>query len=85
MQNVAYPSSVDQCDWDPSRGWLACAGGGITLYSFDGTSAPKLLDTHAMAPGPHTAAIDPKTGTIWTVWSDRTTGAAFLQGFTYKP
>jgi DNA-binding beta-propeller fold protein YncE len=85
LYRVAYPGRVDQCSWEPSRRWLACAGGGITLYSYDGTSAPKLLATLTIAPGVHTTAIDPKTGTIWAVWSDRATGAASIQGFTYKP
>jgi DNA-binding beta-propeller fold protein YncE len=85
LYRVPYPGRVDQCSWDASRRWLACAGGGITLYSYDGKSAPKLLDTHKIAAGVHTAAIDPKTGTIWAVWSDRVTGAASIQGFTYKP
>lgn len=85
LQRVAYPGRVDQCSWEPSRRWLACAGGGITLYSYDGTAAPKLLATRAIAPGVHTTAIDPQTGTIWAVWSDRATGAASIQGFTYKP
>lgn len=85
LHKVTYPGRVDQCSWEPSRGWLACAGGGITLYSFDGTSDPKLLATLKVAPGLHTNAIDASTGTIWAVWSDRATGAATLQGFTYKP
>ncbi len=82
---TTLPGWVDQCDFDATRGWLACAGGGITLFSFDGTSAPKLLDRIKIAPGVHNTAIDPKTGTIWVDWSDRTTGAAYLQGYTYKP
>ncbi|MGA8574750.1 MAG: YncE family protein [Candidatus Cybelea sp.] len=85
LHRVAYPSKVDQCSWEPSRGWLACAGSGITLYSYDGTADPKLLATLPVAPGLHTTAIDPKTGTIWAVWSDHATGAASIQGFTYKP
>lgn len=85
LHRVAYPGRVDQCSWDPSRRWLACAGAEITLYSYDGKSEPKLLGTRAVAPGLHTAAIDPQTGMIWAVWSDRTTGAASIQGFTYKP
>jgi DNA-binding beta-propeller fold protein YncE len=85
ISQVAYPERVDQCDWDASRGWLACAGGGITLYSFDGSGPPKLLADEKIAPGIHNTAIDPKTGTIWVVWGDRTTGGAFIQGFTYKP
>ena len=55
----SYPWRVDQCSWDPSRGWLACAGGGITLYSYDGSSDPKLLATLSDRPGVHTTAIDP--------------------------
>ncbi len=85
LHKVSYPGRVDQCSWDGSRGWLACAGGGITLYSYDGSSDPKLLGTLSVAPGLHTTAIDPSTGTIWAVWSDRTTAAASIQGFTYKP
>jgi len=85
LHQVPYDGRVDQCSWDPSRGWLACAGGGITLYSFDGSADPKLLGTLPIAPGAHTTAIDPRTGTIWLVWNDRTTGSATIQGFTYKP
>lgn len=85
LHKVAYPGRVDQCSWEPSRRWLACAGGGITLYSYDGSSDPKLLGTLAIAQGVHTTATDPSTGTIWTVWSDRATGSASIQGFTYKP
>lgn len=79
------PGRVDQCNWDQSRGWLACAGGGIKLFSFDGKSAPKLLDAHDINPGVHTTAIDPETGTIWVVWGSRTSNEAFIQGFAYKP
>jgi DNA-binding beta-propeller fold protein YncE len=84
LHRVTYPSRVDQCSWEPSRAWLACAGGGITLYSYDGSSDPKLLATLPIAQGVHTTAIDPNTGTIWVVWGDRKTGTAFIQGFTYK-
>jgi len=82
---VPFAGQVDQCSWDAMRRWLACAGGGLTLYAYDGTSDPRLLATLKIAPGLHTTAIDPKTGTVWAVWNDRTTGAAWLQGFTYKP
>ena len=86
LHRVGYPTRVDQCSWDGSRGWLACAGGGaVTLYSYSGTADPTQLGTVTIAPGVHTTAIDPKTGTIWAVWSDRTTGAAFIQGFGYQP
>jgi DNA-binding beta-propeller fold protein YncE len=85
LHKVAYPGRVDQCSWDPTRGWLACAGGGITLYSYDGSSDPKLLGTFPIAAGVHTTAIDQKTGTIWVVWNDKDTGSASLQGFTYRP
>jgi DNA-binding beta-propeller fold protein YncE len=85
LYKVDYPGRVDQCSWEPSRGWLACAGGGITLFSFGGTSAPKLLGTLPIAAGVHNTAIDPKTGTIWVTWNDKTTGNAFLQGYSYRP
>lgn len=82
---VPFAGQVDQCSWDATRRRLACAGGGLTLYSYDGASDPKLLARVDVAPGLHSTAIDPRTGTIWAVWSDRTSGAAWLQGFTYKP
>lgn len=85
LYKVAVPTHVDQCDWNESRGWLACAGGGITLFSFDGKSAPTLLDHHPVNPGVHNVAIDDRTGTIWVDWGSRTSEDAFLQGFTYKP
>ncbi len=84
LHQVNLPEHVDQCSWEPTHQWLACAGGGITLYSYDGTSDPKLLDDSKIAPGAHTTAIDPKTGTIWVVWGDRNSDAAFIQGFTYR-
>ena len=85
LHRVSYPGRVDQCSWDAARRWLACGGGGITLYSYDGKSDPKLLGTRTVAPGLNTTAIDPQTGTIWAVWRDRATGAAWIEGFTYKP
>ena len=85
LYQVPYPGRVDQCDWDGTRGWLACAGGGITLFSYDGVSDPKLLGTLPIARGVHTTAIDPRTGTIWVVWDDAATKTASIQGFTYKP
>lgn len=85
LHKVAYPGRVDQCSFDESRGWLACAGGGVTLYRFDGKSAPVLAGQLAVSPGMHTTAIDTKTGTIWGVYADRTAGTAFVQPFTYAP
>jgi DNA-binding beta-propeller fold protein YncE len=86
LHTVNYPGRVDQCSFDSSRGWLACAGGGITLYSFDGTSSPKLLADHAVAPSMHNVAIDAKTGTIWGVWGNRNDPRdAYIQGFRYRP
>jgi DNA-binding beta-propeller fold protein YncE len=85
LHQVAIPTHVDQCNWDETHDWIACAGGGITLLSFDGKSDPKVLDTQAVNAGAHTTAIDPKTGTIWLVWGDRSGPGATIQGFTYKP
>jgi len=84
LHQVNLPEHVDQCDWEPTHQWLACAGGGIALYSFDGRSDPKLLDNERIASGIHTTAIDPRTGTIWVVWSDDG-GGGYIQGFTYRP
>jgi len=85
LQKADFPGHVDQCSWEPTRRWLACAGGGIRLFSFDGTSAPKLLGSLDVATGVHTIGIDAKTGNIWVVWGDQTLGSASVQAFTYKP
>lgn len=84
LHQVNLPEHVDQCAWEPTHQWIACAGGGITLYSYDGTSDPKLLDDSKIAAGVHTIGIDPRSGTIWVVWGDSSTGSAFIQGFTYR-
>lgn len=77
---------VDQCDLDHQTHLMACAGDGkIVLISNDGTNPPKVVGQIEVAPGIHTVAIDPKTGTIWGVWGDRATGKAFIQAFTYTP
>lgn len=82
VHQVTLPEHVDQCSWEPTHQWLACAGGGITLFSYDGTSDPKLLDDAKLGQGVHTTAIDPRSGTIWVVWGN--SGSAYIQGFTYK-
>lgn len=86
LHKVAMPGGVDQCSFEPTRAWLACAGGGgLKLFSWDGSTDPKLLDNHTVPAGVHTTAIDAKTGTIWVVWGSRSSSDAFIQGFTYKP
>lgn len=85
LHQVKYPEHVDQCSWEPTHQWLACAGGGIVLFSYDGSSDPKLLDDQKIAPGVHNTTIDPRTGTIWVAWGNKTSGAAYIQGFTYNP
>ena len=85
LHQVAYPGHVDQCSWEPTHQWLACAGGGITLYSWDGSGDPKLLDDQKIAAGIHNTTIDPRTGTIWVAWGSRDSNDAFIQGFTYQP
>jgi len=78
-----YPGRVDQCDLDASHGVMACFGGGITLFSFDGTKLPVQTAQLTIARGVHTGAIDPKTQRIWTVWSDEK--GAHVQAFEVKP
>jgi hypothetical protein len=83
LYQLPYPYRVDQCDYDASRGWLACAGGGITLIAFDGRSAPRILAHLDGARGLHTCAIDPRTGTIFGVWSDAQ--GSYVGRFVYRP
>lgn len=83
MGTGAYPGRVDQCDLDAEHGVMACFGGGITLFSFDGTKLPVQLAQLTISRGVHTGAIDPKTQRIWTVWQDD--AGAHVQAFQYKP
>lgn len=83
LYQLPYPYRVDQCDYDASRGWLACAGTGITLIGFDGHSVPRILAHLDAARGLHTCAIDPKTGVIFGVWSDAQ--ASYVGRFVYRP
>ena len=83
IAKAAYPGRVDQCDLDREHGVLACFGGGITLFSFDGSKAPTQIAQLDISRGVHTGAIDPKTQRIWTVWSDDK--GAHVQAFQYKP
>lgn len=89
LWTIDYPSRVDQCDLDVSRQLMACAGGGITLLKINQTGPPQIVATLPMTPGPHTVAIDPKTGDIWTVWGTRASATApataFVQRFRYQP
>ena len=84
LASAPYPTGrVDQCDLDAAHGRMACFGSGITLFSFDGAQAPKMLAHLALSRGVHTGAIDSKTGRIWTVWSDA--DGAHIQPFAYTP
>lgn len=83
LYQLPYPYGVDQCSYDASRGWLACAGNGITLVGFDGHSPPRILAHIAGVRALHTCAIDPKTGTIFGVWSDAK--GSYVGRFVYTP
>lgn len=89
LWTIDYPSRVDQCDLDASRQLMACAGNGITLLKINQSAPAQIIATLPMTPGPHTVAIDPKTGDIWAVWGTRPTptapATAFVQRFRYQP
>jgi hypothetical protein len=89
LWTIDYPSRVDQCDLDASRQLMACAGNGITLLKINQNGPAQIVGTLPMTPGPHTVAIDPKTGDIWAVWGTRanatTPATAFIQRFLYTP
>jgi hypothetical protein len=70
----------DQCDLDPSQHVLACAGdGGITRIQLERDAAPHVIDTTPVAPGVHTAAIDPVTHAVFAVWSNRDGSGDFVE------
>lgn len=79
LYTVNYPGRMDQCDWSGTQVFLACAGSGITVLDYSGTGPPTIIAHVDGARGMHTLAVDPKTGTIFAVWSDAT--AAYVQRF----
>jgi YVTN family beta-propeller protein len=80
---IPVPSGIDQCDLDPGRHLLACAGGGkVTLVTLTKNGAQ--ISAQADVPrGVHTLAIDRKTGRVWVVWA--TAEGSFVQGYTISP
>ncbi|MHB8433652.1 MAG: YncE family protein [Candidatus Tyrphobacter sp.] len=83
LYHMAYPHRVDQCGYDASRGWLACAGDVITLVAFDGHGPPHILAQTGHIQGVHTCGIDPANGTIFAVWSNPR--GSFVGRFVYRP
>ncbi|MBV8726848.1 MAG: hypothetical protein JO233_03610 [Candidatus Eremiobacteraeota bacterium] len=83
LQELDVPQRIDQCDVDAQHHLLACAGSGkITLIKTDASAAPQIVGQVDVAPGMHTLAIDPQTGTIWAVWA--TQDGDFIQQFSLK-
>ena len=86
LQTIAFPTRVDQCDLNRATGDIACAAGGkITTLKTDGKSLTVTGEAD-IATGVHTTAIDPKTGSIFVVWGDRSKNdAAYVQKFNVTP
>ena len=83
LHELNVPDRIDQCDLDAQRHVLACAGSGkITLIKTDASAAPQIVGQIDVAPGMHTLAIDPQTGTVWAVWA--TPDGDFIQRFTLQ-
>jgi DNA-binding beta-propeller fold protein YncE len=82
LATIAYPTRVDQCDLNGATGEIACAAGGkLTILKTDGKSLT-VAEQATIARGVHTTAIDPKNGSVFVVWGDKSkNGAAFVQKF----
>lgn len=81
--STSIPTRVDQCSFEASRSWLACAASSsIVLYQVPNSGAPQMLAQLPVGARMHTLAIDSATGRIWTVWGSP--AGDFIQGFVYK-
>jgi DNA-binding beta-propeller fold protein YncE len=81
---AALPGRTDQCSFEASRSWLACASNSsVVLYSVPNSGAPTVLAQTMVNEHMHTVAIDSATGRIWAVWGSP--AGDFVQGFTYSP
>jgi hypothetical protein len=82
LGTTSFPR-IDQCELDQERQRLACGGGGgLWLYAIPKTGAPTLLGSRMVSSHLHNAAVDEKTGNIWTEWGSPS--GDFVQGFVVK-
>jgi DNA-binding beta-propeller fold protein YncE len=83
VAKAALPGRVDQCSFEPSRSWLACAANSsIVLYRVPKDAAPVQLAQLPVGTRMHTLAIDPASGRIWAVWGSPQ--GDYIQGFVYS-
>jgi DNA-binding beta-propeller fold protein YncE len=83
LYSTKFEGAFDQCDLDPQRHTLACAGnGGVTLFHDTG-SALEQTGVQAITKGVHTVGVDSRTGNFWAVWA--TPSGDFVQGFHPGP
>jgi hypothetical protein len=83
LWTTKFEGSFDQCDLDPVRHNLACAGnGGLTLFHDDGKNV-SIVATATIAKGVHTVGADRRTGYLWAVWA--TANGDFVQSFKLSP
>lgn len=73
----------DQCNLDPARHNLACAGHGRVNIFHDSGSSVDLVATQQIVNGVYTVGVDSQTGNFWTVWA--TPAGDFIQGFRLSP
>jgi len=79
---------VDQCDLDPKRHMLACAGGGeVTLLRDSAGSPPSVIARYQAPRGVHTLGVDAPTGHVWIVWAsaDPSAPGDFVQALVASP
>lgn len=82
--SISVPKGIDQCDLDPRRHRVACAGGGeLTVVALSKTGAPSIVAQATIPRGAHTLAVDGRTADVWTVWGDA--NSAFAERYTLKP
>lgn len=84
LGTASMPPAVDQCDYNPARHLLACAGSGkVVVLQLSSTGALTNVASLDVPKGVHTLAFDDKTGKIWIVWSE--TKGDFVQQLTLQP
>lgn len=71
LGTASIQQSVDQCDYNPARHLLACAGSGkVVVLGLSAAGALSVVASLDVPAGAHTLAFDDKTGHIWIVWSE---------------
>ncbi len=83
LGTASIQAEVDQCDYNPGKHLLACAGSSkVTVLRLSSAGQLSIVATADVPAEAHTLAFDDRTGNLWIVWS--ATSGDFVQELTLQ-